>query len=80
MLNNDGELDEEEKARIAHHYIGRKLKLCIFTIGLLFVLEVGLLLKGAFGEVAAMGWCIVATCGLFFGVDAYEKHDRNKHH
>lgn len=79
MLNNDGKLDEEEKARLEHRHLGRKERMAYVVIALLFVIALGLWVKEQYGEIPAIAFAIVGAAGIFTGAVSYEKHDRNRY-
>lgn len=72
MLNNDKMLDEEEKAKLEHHALGRKFKLVVFIVILLFVTICGLWVKNEFSEISAIAFAMVSAGGLYFGANVAE--------
>lgn len=77
MVNNDGELSEEEKAKLEHHNLGRKFKLVLLIVILLFATIVGLWAKNQFGEIPAVAFSMVTAGGLYFGANVAE--DKFRH-
>lgn len=77
MLDNDGVLTEEEKARLEHHGMGRKFKLVVLIVILLFLTIIGLWVKNQFGEIPAIAFAMVSAGGLYFGANVAE--DKFRH-